>query len=368
MPFPPFLVTSTCPIDPFRSSAPVCLPVFRVSAPCLLLASRTSKTLHSLPVPTVCVGLSVAVRSPSRCSAPDLPFYRFLRASTMDSISQLALQRGGYDFSNHQRNVRLLMEAAKRCPAVAGSPTPPGLPPARKTGTTICGVVCKDGVVLGADTRATEGTIVADKNCSKLHRIADNMYAAGAGTSADLDHMCDWLAVQVELHRLNTNAKPRVSMAVSVLSQELFKYQGYKGCAVVLGGVDFKGPQIYKIHPHGSTDCSNFAAMGSGSLNAMAVLEAGYKDGMTLEEGKNLVRDAIKAGVLNDLGSGGNIDLCIITREGAQHLRKFETPTQRPFQATHPVFPKGTTPVLLEKIEQLKSRLEFSQEVEMVEA
>ena len=30
------------------------------------------------------------------------------------------------------------------------------LPKARKTGTTIVGLVYKDGVVLGADTRATE--------------------------------------------------------------------------------------------------------------------------------------------------------------------------------------------------------------------
>lgn len=39
------------------------------------------------------------------------------------------------------------------------------LPRAMKTGTTIVGVVYKDGIVLGADTRATEGTVVADLNC-----------------------------------------------------------------------------------------------------------------------------------------------------------------------------------------------------------
>lgn len=77
----------------------------------------------------------------------------------------------------------------------------------RKTGTTICGVVFNGGVVLGADTRATEGPLVADKNCNKLHRISNNIYAAGAGTAADLDHMCDWLATQVELHRQSTHAK-----------------------------------------------------------------------------------------------------------------------------------------------------------------
>ena len=33
----------------------------------------------------------------------------------------------------------------------------------------------KDGVILGADTRATEGMIVADKNCSKIHYISSNI-------------------------------------------------------------------------------------------------------------------------------------------------------------------------------------------------
>lgn len=48
-------------------------------------------------------------------------------------------------------------------------------PTAIKTGTTIVGIVFKDGVILGADTRATEGPIVASKNCEKIHFLAKNM-------------------------------------------------------------------------------------------------------------------------------------------------------------------------------------------------
>jgi 20S proteasome alpha/beta subunit len=42
-------------------------------------------------------------------------------------------------------------------------------------------------VVLGADTRATEGPIVADKNCEKIHFMAPNIYCCGAGTAADTE-------------------------------------------------------------------------------------------------------------------------------------------------------------------------------------
>lgn len=52
---------------------------------------------------------------------------------------------------------------------------------------TECGISTQDGVILGADTRATEGPIVADKNCEKIHYMAPNIYCCGAGTAADTE-------------------------------------------------------------------------------------------------------------------------------------------------------------------------------------
>merc|ERR1711993_37764 len=84
----------------------------------------------------------------------------------------------GFNFDNCNRNAFLhtQVEAGKIA-----------VPKVTKTGTTICGLVFKDGVILGADTRATGGNIVANKNCEKLHHLADNIYCAGAGTAADCD-------------------------------------------------------------------------------------------------------------------------------------------------------------------------------------
>merc|ERR1711985_330 len=158
-----------------------------------------------------------------------------------------------------------------------------------KSGTTICGVVCADAVVLAADTRATEGPIVADKNCEKLHFISNNIYCAGAGTAADLMHTTALMESQMALHSMALGTQPRVCTVVRRLSKMLFRYQGYIGCALVLGGVDFTGPHLYQIYPHGSTDMLPFTTMGSGSLAAMTVLETGYKEDLTIEEGKTLV-------------------------------------------------------------------------------
>lgn len=103
-------------------------------------------------------------------------------------------------------------------------------------------------------------------------------------------------------------------------------------------------PLALQVYPHGSTDALPFATMGSGSLNAMAVFEADYKDGMSKEEAMALVARAIRSGVLNDLGSGSNIDLCVITKDGVEYLRNHEFLQTKTYQRKYPVvYPPGTT-------------------------
>ena len=43
--------------------------------------------------------------------------------------------------------------------------------------------------MLAADTRATGGSIVGDKNCEKIHKITNNIWCCGAGTSADTENV-----------------------------------------------------------------------------------------------------------------------------------------------------------------------------------
>jgi len=269
-----------------------------------------------------------------------------------DYLDVLQMHRGGFNFEECTRNAYLREADIKP-------------PTAMKSGTTICGVVCADSVVLAADTRATEGPIVADKNCEKLHYIAKTIYCAGAGTAADLEHTTQLMESQMELLRMAMNRQPRVCTVVRRLSTMLFKYQGYIGCALVLGGVDVTGPHLYQIYPHGSTDYLPFTTMGSGSLCAMAILESEYKSNMTSKEGMALVQKAIRAGIFNDLGSGGNVDVCVITKDGGTIHRNIETPNPRKFKAQFKAFPKGTTPVLKESIWSL---VQEDTDVEMAQA
>jgi len=231
-----------------------------------------------------------------------------------------------------------------------------------KTGTTIVGLVYKDGVVLGADTRATEGSIVCDKNCEKIHHISKNIWCCGAGTSADTENITGLVSSQLELHRLATGSEPRVITALTRLKQRLFRYGGNISAALVLGGVDASGAHLYTVYPHGSTDRLPYATMGSGSLAAMAEFEKNYKDGLDEKEAIVLVDSAVQAGIWNDLGSGGNVDITIIHKtKGVTILRNYRTPNQRKYRrATGYAFPRGTTEWLKETEVIYKSQIEVS--------
>lgn len=223
----------------------------------------------------------------------------------------------GFSFDNIHRNAMMEQMAAGDKETASSS----YLPQATKTGTTIVGLVYKNGVVLGADTRATGGTEVVDKNCEKIHYLSPNIYCCGAGTAADTEKTTELISSQLELLRLNTGGcQSRVVTACTALKRMLYRYQGHISAALVLGGCDVNGPHIYQIYPHGSTSKLTYTTMGSGSLAAMSVFETGYVDDMSEEEAVELVKRAILAGIFNDLGSGSNVDTLTIRMDGTTKM------------------------------------------------
>lgn len=291
----------------------------------------------------------------------------------------------GFDFSNYNRNAAL---------HARGVP----LPKATSTGTTIVGCIFDGGVVvrtscaldttvcsvleanlrcawprlpfpdraysyrtlkltfpppttqIAADTRATSGPIVADKNCEKLHYIAPQIWCAGAGTAADTEFTTALISSNLELHSLSTGRKPRVVTCMTLLKQHLFRYQGHIGAYLVVAGVDPTGTHLFTVHAHGSTDKLPYVTMGSGSLAAMSVFETSWKASLTKEEAMELCSQAIQAGIFNDLGSGSNVDVAVITADKTTLHRGYVKPNERSQKLKSYKFPKGTTAVLNEKI------------------
>ena len=272
--------------------------------------------------------------------------------------------KGGFNFDNVHRNAMIekMMSqstgggnpSAAAAVGAASSMAPMSkLPQATKTGTTIAGLIFDGGVVLGADTRATNGEEVAEKNCEKIHYIAPNIYATGAGTAADASQTADLIASRLALMRMDTHSPSRVVTAVTMFRQMLFRYQGYIGASYVLGGVDVNGPHIFSIHSHGLTGKLPFASSGSGELAAMSVFESSWRPNLNENEAVDMVKRAILAGIFNDLGSGSNCDLIIMRNDGTVDMRRGEVtpnavePLRNAVQRSgRLIIQPGTAPVL----------------------
>jgi len=63
----------------------------------------------------------------------------------------------------------------------------------------------------------------------------------------------------------------------------------------------------------------------------MGVMETEYKDSMTQAEAIALVTKAIEAGIYHDLGSGSNLDICIIKKGKVEMMRNHKSDNHKMF-------------------------------------
>lgn len=191
----------------------------------------------------------------------------------------------------------------------------------KKTGTTIVGIKFATGVAIFADTRSTMGDVVDDKNCYKMHRLANAIFCAGAGTAADTERVTRYAEHRLSVFKRKFGRDPFVLTAVNFFTSHLHKYRGEIGAALIVAGVDQSGARLFDVHPAGSSTESHFTALGSGSLAAMAVLESAYAPGLGEEGAVALGIAAVEAGIFNDLFSGSNVDYVVIDARGTRVFR-----------------------------------------------
>ncbi len=187
-----------------------------------------------------------------------------------------------------------------------------------KTGTTTVGLLCKDAVILGTDKRASMAYFVSSKTAEKLHKIQDHMYMTIAGGVADALYLVDILKAETTIFQLGHENKPiLVKSAGKMLSNILYQNKMFPfEVGLMLGGVtEEEGPTLLAISAYGSILPEKYCAVGSGQNFSYGVLEAKYKDNLTIEEGKEIIKKAITASMIRDMASGNGIDIGIIYKD-----------------------------------------------------
>ena len=242
--------------------------------------------------------------------------------------------------------------------------------------TTIVGICCRDGVVLGADSRATGGDIVRDKNKLKVHMITPQQYCCAAGSVADCEQITRNVKqilqreqIECELGAEDGHLNSIFSVKARIINAFLRGINGRSvDSAMILGGIDHFGPSLHQITTSGvlRTSC---CALGSGQIDALSTLEA-YRskwgppietwhqeaesnalvENVSVEEAIVVIRESVKSGVMNDLGSGSFIDICVIKESG--DVQKWREDAQGGEVVTIGLAVENGEKVLPEKLQQ----------------
>ena len=192
------------------------------------------------------------------------------------------------------------------------------LPHVLESGTTTVGIICDGSVVLATESRATMGYLIASERAAKIHKITDKIAMTIAGSVADAQQLVRLVRANISLKMLETEHEASVRSVTHLTAAMLFQNRLFPYITqLIVGGIDSEGPHLFSLDPLGSViEEDKFTATGSGSVIAYGVLEDGYKDKMSVEEGVELAKRAIRAARKRDVASGGKIQIAIITKEG----------------------------------------------------
>ncbi len=192
-----------------------------------------------------------------------------------------------------------------------------------KKGTTTIGLIAKDAVILAAEQKSTMGYLVDSKVAQKIYQLDDHIGLTIAGSVGDALAMVRLMKAQLKLYKLE-RGPITVKGAATLISNILqgSKYFPYMN-QFIIAGYD-KEPAVYSVDPFGGFDFKDkFYSTGSGSPFAYGVLEAEFKEGISVEEGIVLVIRAIKTAIERDIGSGGKeIQVAVIDKNGYRDLSK----------------------------------------------
>lgn len=186
-----------------------------------------------------------------------------------------------------------------------------------KKGTTTLGLVCKDGIVMATEMRATMGNLIGHKTTQKLFKISDNMALTVAGLVGDAQMLARWLSAEVNLYELKTGSQMSLR-ASSTLMANIMNGRRYMPFWVqlLLGGIDSEGGHVYSLDAAGGSIPDKFQTTGSGSPFVYGVLEDRFKENMSVNEAKVLGVRALVAAMKRDSASGDGISMCVIDSKG----------------------------------------------------
>lgn len=188
-------------------------------------------------------------------------------------------------------------------------------------GTTIMAVSFDGGVILGADSRTSTGSYVANRVSDKLTPVADNIYCCRSGSAADTQAVSDAVRYYLNVHTMELGKPALVQAAAHQFKNICYSNKDRLLAGIICAGYDdLHGGSVYTISIGGSMVKQDYSIGGSGSTYVYGYCDANYKKGMTRDECKEFTTKAIAHAMARDGSSGGVIRLVIIDKNGVERF------------------------------------------------
>lgn len=182
------------------------------------------------------------------------------------------------------------------------------------TGTTIMAIAFEGGVVLGADSRVSTGTYIANRTSDKISQLHDRIWACRSGSAADTQAMTDYVRHYLSQLAVETGRAPTVKTAAHLMRRLCYENKDNLQAGVIVGGWDpVAGGSVYNIPLGGTCIEMPFAIGGSGSTYIYGLADSEFREGMGREEALALVKTAISHAMARDGSSGGIIRTVTVT-------------------------------------------------------
>lgn len=187
-----------------------------------------------------------------------------------------------------------------------------------KTGTTTVALTTEEGVLLGADRRASlGGRFVSNKKTQKIQQIHSTAAVTMAGGVGDLQAFIRTLRAEASLYETRRDT-PIDMAALSTLAGNLLRNGPYRAGQPTLGGVDATGPHVYSLDGAGGVMEDDYVAAGSGMQLAYGVLEREYEPGLSIDDARRVAADAIESATQRDTASGNGMTIATVTSDGVE--------------------------------------------------
>ncbi|KAK9728501.1 proteasome component pup2 [Basidiobolus ranarum] len=193
-----------------------------------------------------------------------------------------------------------------------------------KLGSTAVGIQTSEGVVLAAEKRINS-TLLEPSSIEKILEIDSHLGCAMSGLTADARTMIDHARTEAQNHHFTYNESIKVESVTQAVCDLALRFgEGAEGeesimsrpfgVALLIGGYDENGPQLYHADPSGTFVRYDAKAIGSGSEGAQTELQQEYTKSLTLQEAETLALKVLKQ-VMEEKLNSTNVELASITPE-----------------------------------------------------